>query len=111
MASITNGPGTGSIDRMSRVSKALRERQLAVAELLDSAWDPIGVYRDDDGPPPGEYESYAWQVLGHLQRGGTTAEIAALLREIKARMMDLGPGPEDTKAAEALVNWFRTVVR
>jgi hypothetical protein len=111
MASVASGPRNGRIERMNGVSKALREQQLAVARLLDSAWDPIGVYRDGDGPPPGEYESYAWQVLGHLQGGETAAEITALLREIKARMMDLGPGPEDAKAAEELVNWFRTVVR
>jgi hypothetical protein len=91
-------------------SAALRQQE-AVARLLDSAWDPIGVYRDDDGPPPGEYESYAWQVLGHLQDGDSVVEIAAVLREIKARMMGLGPGPDDTQAAEALVNWYRAAHR
>ncbi len=89
-------------------SAALRLQQSTVARLLDSAWDPIGVYQYDGGPPPGEYESYAWQVLGHLQRGDSVVEIAAVLREIKARMMGLEPGPEDTKAAEALVSWYRT---
>jgi hypothetical protein len=93
---------------MNMASKALREQQFAVARLLDSAWDPIGVYRDDDGPPPGEYESYAWRVLGHLQRGASVVEIAGLLREIKADMMGLEPGPEDSQAAEVLVDWYRT---
>lgn len=85
--------------------------RIAVARLLDSVWDPIGVYQDDDGPPPGEYESYAWQVLSHLQRGDSVVEIARLLREIKARMMELGPGPEDTRVAEALTSWYRTASR
>lgn len=71
-------------------------------------WDPIGVYTDDDGPPPGEYEDYAWQVLGHLRDGDTETEIAVVLAAIKARMMNIEPGPEDARAAQALVEWYRS---
>ncbi len=83
------------------------DQQRAVADLLDREWDPIGVYEDDQSPVPGEYESYAWEVLGHLRHGDSESQIAALLAAIKRRMMDLGPGPEDARAARALVAWFQ----
>ena len=88
--------------------QALKHQQRAVARLLDSEWDPIGVYEDEDGPIPGEYESYAWQVLGHLRDGDSEADITALLASIRVRMMEIKPGPEDARAARALVEWYRT---
>lgn len=87
--------------------QVLKHQQRAVARLLDAEWDPIGVYEDDEAPIPGEYESYAWEVLGHLRQGDSEREIAAVLAAIRHRMMDLGPGPEDARAAKALVEWFR----
>lgn len=84
-----------------------QDQQRAVADLLDREWDPIGVYEEDESPGPGEYESYAWEVLGHLRHGDTESEVAALLAAIKRRMMGLGPGPEDARAARALVAWFQ----
>lgn len=87
--------------------RVLKDQQRAVADLLDREWDPIGVYEDDERPVPGEYESYAWEVLGHLRHGDTESEVAALLAAIKRRMMNLGPGPEDARAARALVTWYQ----
>jgi len=86
--------------------QALKHQQRAVSRLLDTEWDPIGVYDDDDAPIPGEYESYAWQVLGHLRQGDSESEIAAVLASIRQNMMELAPGPEDARAARALVAWF-----
>lgn len=86
--------------------QSLEDQQRAVAHLLDREWDPIGVYDGDERPAPGEYESYAWEVLGHLRHGDSETELSALLAAIKRRMMDLGPGPEDARAARALVEWF-----
>jgi hypothetical protein len=97
---------TSPTQRDERAALAAHHR--AVADLLDTVWDPIGVYRGDDSAPPGEYESYAWQVLGHLRDGDSAKEIASVLQGIKAGMMELKPGPEDTRAAEALVTWFRS---
>ncbi|MGB7981615.1 MAG: hypothetical protein WCF36_12575 [Candidatus Nanopelagicales bacterium] len=86
----------------------LEHQQRAVAHLLDSVWDPIGVYDDEAGSwQPGEYESYAWQVLGHLRDGDTEAQLMSVLVDIKARMMQLPPGPEDARAAHALIEWYR----
>jgi len=90
---------------------ALKAEHEVVARLLDEVWDPIGVYSHDDPVPPGEYESYAWQVLGHLRDGDSVAEITSLLSGIKARMMELQPGPEDGRAAAALVDWFQSARR
>lgn len=89
--------------------QVLEDQQRVVARLLDTAWDPIGVYVDDDGPGAGEYESHAWQVLGHLRDGDSESEIAAVLAGIRARMMDLAPGPEDTRAARVLVEWYTAI--
>ena len=99
------------IERVNMDEEHAAQQQLAVARLLDSAWDPIGVYQDEDGPPAGEYKSYAWRVLSHLQHGDSVVEIAGLLKEIKADMMGLEPGPEDSQAAEALVDWYRSASR
>ncbi len=85
----------------------LTHQQRAVAQLLDSAWDPIGVYEDADGPIAGEYETYAWRVLKQLRDGASVTEIAELLAEIRVRDMELLPGPEDARAAQALVDWYQ----
>ncbi len=85
--------------------RVLKDQHRAVVRLLDTSWDPIGVFVDGEGPE-GEYESYAWQVLGHLRDGDTEREIAALLAGVRAQMMGLEPGPEDARAAHALVEWY-----
>lgn len=87
--------------------RLLQRQQQAVANLLDSEWDPIGVYLDDERPVPGEYEPFAWEVLAHLRRGDSETDIAALLTTIRARDIGLGPGPQDARAARALVEWYR----
>ena len=84
----------------------LTHQHRTVSKLLDTTWDPIGVYEMVDGPVPGEYESYAWEVLRHLRDGESEADIAGLLRNIKSRDLEMGPGPEDERAARALVAWF-----
>lgn len=77
-----------------------------MARLLDSEWDPLGVYAGGDGPIAGEYEPHAWEVLAHLRDGASASETAVVLAAIKAREMELGPGPEDAHAAQALVDWY-----
>lgn len=56
---------------------------------------------------PASTECYAWQVLGHLRDGDTQAQLMSVLVDIKARMMQLPPGPEDARAAHALIEWYR----
>lgn len=90
-----------------RERQLLRQQEQAVARLLDAEWDPCGVYVSDERPVPGEYESFAWEVLAHLRRGDSEADITLLLTELKAQRMGLGPGPEDRRAARALVDWFQ----
>jgi hypothetical protein len=86
--------------------QTLTNQHRAVSKLLDTTWDPIGVYEVEDDPIPGEYEAYAWEVLRHLRDGDSAADIAGLLRGIKSRQLEMGPGPEDERAARALVAWF-----
>jgi hypothetical protein len=85
----------------------LTHQQRAVAQLLDAQWDPMGVYEDARGPIAGEYEAYAWRVLKQLREGASGTEIAELLAEIRVRDMELLPGPEDARAAQALADWYR----
>lgn len=87
--------------------QVLEHQHRMVADLLDREWDPIGVYAGDDSPVSGEYETYAWEVLGHLRHGDNETEVASLLVAIKRRTMDLDSGPEDARAAIALVQWFQ----
>lgn len=91
--------------------QTLAHQQREVSKLLDTAWDPIGVYEMEDAPTPGEYESYAWEVLRHLRQGESESDIASLLRSIKLRELEMSPGPEDERAARALVSWFQDTDR
>jgi hypothetical protein len=46
----------------------IRDQQREASELLDRAWDPIGVYQGsrDEQAPPGEYDTYAGWIVNAL---------------------------------------------
>lgn len=56
----------------------------AINKLLDG-WDPIGVYRDGDGPGPEEYDDLAEMVMVGLRAGATGAKLRRLVEDAVAR--------------------------
>lgn len=50
-----------------------------VSSCLDE-WDPIPVYDEPDGPPPGEYDDLVWPVMRLLVNGASAEDIAHELR-------------------------------
>ena len=91
--------------------KALQRRtraDLSAVEETLRRWDPIGVMPGEAGPK-GEYDSYAPQLLGMLQRGSLPEEVQARLSQI--RMQDMGlPEDElsDAQITAELVRWWRS---
>jgi hypothetical protein len=80
----------------------------ALSAQLDALWDPIGVYEGplEQQPPPGEYESYVWQIHGHLVAGDSPHGIATVLRRIQSEQMGLGVSGREHGAAVALIAWY-----
>lgn len=67
-----------------------------------AAWDPIG-----DGVPLDEYDTHAPQVWELLRSGASKDEIAAHLRSVRERSMEMGGDEQDARAAEKLREWWR----
>jgi hypothetical protein len=84
----------------------------ALSVQLDTLWDPIGVYDGplDEQPPPGEYETYVWQIHGHLAAGDPPHVLANVLRDIQRDQMGLGVSGREHGAAVALIAWYRARV-
>ena len=55
--------------------RALSQAAKALSEYLD-AWDPLGVYADSDGPPPGEYDDLTWPLMRLLVDGASVEALA-----------------------------------
>ena len=69
--------------------------------ILWAAWDPIDV-----GVPLDEYDTYAPQVWELLGRGASEDEVAAHLRNIRERSIEVGSHEQDIRAAEKLWEWW-----
>jgi hypothetical protein len=97
-----------AVDRKAR--KALVLADIADVEAALRRWDPIGVLPgpgDDEGPMD-EYDSYAPQLLGMLQRGTDASGLEARLTEIRTRQMGLPVNSKsDSRLASELVAWWQ----
>jgi hypothetical protein len=79
---------------------------IAVVEDSLRRWDPIGVMPGQAGPGD-EYDSYAPQLLGMLQRGSQAADVQARLSQIRTVDMGLpGNSVADARIAAELVGWW-----
>ena len=78
----------------------------ALEVLLERLWDPIGVYQDssDDPCPPGEYDTYAGWIIGHLYEGGDRSSILADMAQARVNM-GLANSSRDDAAADAILDW------
>lgn len=93
--------------RKDRVRAA--KQQMAELGALVNAWDPIGVFDEDeeDAWPEDEYDCLVGPLLSRLQRGAGAREI----REHLARELvdHFGLGPEvatSTEFPERVVRWY-----
>ena len=80
----------------------------ALETILERLWDPIGVYQDsgDDPCPPGEYDTYAGWIIGHLNEGGDRNSVLADM--VRAREnMGLASSSRDDEAADAILDWWQ----
>lgn len=64
-----------------------------LTEYLNS-WDPIGLYRGDDVPPPGEYDCLTWPLLGRLSAGADVKVLTAFLDRELVEHFGLEAGSE-----------------
>lgn len=90
------------------VTGSQAEQERVVNDFLDREWDPIGVYDGPEGPPPGEYSSYAPTVLSDLQNGADADQIFRHLRQFRSRMglAAASDRRRDRDVAQALVDWW-----
>ena len=87
--------------------KVLADRS-ALETILERLWDPIGVYQDPSGDPcpPGEYDTYAGWIIGHLNEGGDRSSVLADM--VRAREhMGVASSTRDDEAADAVLDWWQ----
>lgn len=82
-----------------------------MAELgaLVNAWDPIGVFDDDeeDGWPSDEYDCLVGPLLSRLASGAGAQEIREYLAHELVHHFGLGPGmATSTEFPERVVRWY-----
>ncbi|MGW6128725.1 hypothetical protein ACWFNE_01735 [Cellulomonas sp. NPDC055163] len=90
-------------DGRSRATVKRRMRELS--RRLDQ-WDPIGVYRYEDGPPPGEYDHLVAPTFSRLRNGATAEAIAAALAHELVDHFGLQPSARPLAFAEELRRWW-----
>jgi hypothetical protein len=91
----------------------LKSRTMTVRAVL-VAWDPLSVFyplRPGDDTIDGirdEYDDLALPLLGRLQRGESSAEIAGFIERMLDEDYGLGPGFGDraTGLIDALQRWW-----
>lgn len=67
-----------------------------VRNILWEEWNPIGWPRDE--MPDDEYDNYIPQIIGHIERGSSSEELAEYLLQIETDRM----GIKSTSEKEAL---------
>ncbi len=60
-----------------------------MSNFLDE-WDPLGIYLDADGPPPGEYDDLTWPLVRLLADGACPQVVADRLRALLASWYGVG---------------------
>ncbi|MBN2447796.1 MAG: hypothetical protein JXO22_13780 [Phycisphaerae bacterium] len=86
-----------------RLKRRYREGHGLVLAAL-RRWDPLGLVDES----PDEYDGYAPAIVGLLDRGATTDDIARYLNDVIRARMGLPPNPaQDHKVAEELVNLWK----
>jgi hypothetical protein len=86
------------------MQKKVSAETWALGTILERLWDPIGVYQDetDDPCPPGEYDTYAGWIIGHLREGGDKRSILADMARARENM-GLASSSGDDHAADAVL--------
>lgn len=83
-----------------------RQDLMELRQILYWQWDPIGV-RDHFPHNAGEYDRYAWELLGLLEHEAKDDEVAAYLRRAEVEWMEVVvPDEPRRRIAEAVVWWF-----
>ena len=85
----------------------LTAKLLRVQAVLRWAWDPIGLC---GVLPADEYDSYAFPVLGMLERGVGDQEIADYLTSVERDRMGLQPAPKKNANIAALLRELHAIV-
>lgn len=80
----------------------------ALETILERLWDPIGVYQDSSGDPcpPGEYDTYAGWILGHLAEGGDRSSVLADMEQA-CENMGIASSSRADEPADAILDWWR----
>lgn len=101
-----SGHGQGQVSGSVTMNESC-SLQREISSLLESEWDPIGVYKGHPGQwPPDEYELYSQWTLEVFRSGGGRVELLLAMRSARDRM-GLSPDVEaDARAAESLVTWW-----
>jgi hypothetical protein len=84
----------------------LRRRAARVSAWLDE-WDFIGVYVDDYGPPPGEYDCLVWPLLRLLQENVSDSRIGGFLQRELRRHFGIGDDQDLPAVAARLRSWWQ----
>ena len=91
---------------MSRVKSQSTTDEQAVSDLVDSEWDPIGVYEEParQQARPGEFATYAPGILVALRSGGGKSNVMDQMRSAPERMSLEAISWLDEPAADVIVN-------
>lgn len=90
-------------ERMSRATVRWHLRELS--RRFDH-WDPIGVYADEDRPPPGEYDCLLPATFRRLRESATPEVIAGSLATGLVEHFGLTPTDPPLAFAEDLRRWW-----
>ena len=83
------------------------KRVAALTNLLDEAWDPLGLYVGPraERPAPARYRFFVPGLLTLLDGGAKPAEVAWHLRDIAHTEFDLPPVGNEGDVADLLLRW------
>lgn len=79
---------------------------LELRQILFWRWDPLGVHGDFPHAA-GEYDRYAWELLGLLEGEAGEDEVASYLRRVEVEWItQTVPDEHRRRIAEAVAGWF-----
>ncbi len=87
-------------------SDRLRRQAARVSAWLDE-WDFIGVFVDDEGPPPGEYDCLVWPLLRLLRENASDTQIGGFLQRELRRHFGIGDDQDLPAVAARLRSWWQ----
>jgi len=93
-------------DEPCRLTREESRERWNQARAFWNDWGPIGVFQYEDSGPEDEYEAYVWPTLKMLERGKSVYEIAAYMRSVAERDMELSKFQDPERHARILRRWY-----